>query len=284
MRSNLPVTQHEFVIPDGVTLVSTTDLQSHITYCNPAFVAVSGYERDELIGQPHNMVRHPDMPQEAFRDMWETLKSGSPWSALVKNRRKNGDHYWVVANATPIVENGQAVGYMSVRTKPTREQVQEAEGLYTRMRAERDSGSASIALHRGNVVRTGLMGVLQRMTQMTLGRAIGAACLALALAGLAIGEIGSRLSDTAHMAMAVPLIAVALLASWLLRRSMVGPLQKAIGFANTMAAGDLSARFDGASRGELRSAIDLHGLVMEGTRCDLNPSPQTEDARGPIAG
>ena len=110
MRTNLPVTHNEFVIPDGVTLVSTTDLQSHITYCNPAFIAVSGYEKDELIGQPHNIVRHPDMPQEAFRDMWETLKGGQPWSALVKNRRKNGDHYWVVANATPVVENGRAVG------------------------------------------------------------------------------------------------------------------------------------------------------------------------------
>lgn len=73
MRNNLPVTQKEFVIPDGVTLVSTTDLKSHITYCNPAFIAVSGYDREELLGQPHNIVRHPDMPGEAFRDMWTTL-------------------------------------------------------------------------------------------------------------------------------------------------------------------------------------------------------------------
>ena len=145
MRTNLPVTHNEFVIPDGVTLVSTTDLQSHITYCNPAFIAVSGYDREELIGQPHNIVRHPDMPQEAFRDMWETLKGGQPWSALVKNRRKNGDHYWVVANATPIMENGQAVGFMSVRTKPTREQVQAAEALYARMRTERDAGQQVVA-------------------------------------------------------------------------------------------------------------------------------------------
>jgi aerotaxis receptor len=272
MRSNLPVTQNEFVIPDGVNLVSTTDLQSHITYCNPAFVAVSGYDRDELLGQPHNMVRHPDMPQEAFRDMWDTLQSGSPWSALVKNRRKNGDHYWVVANATPIVENGQAVGYMSVRTKPTREQVQEAEALYARMRAERDGGQQSMALHRGRVVRTGVVGAFQRMTQMTLGRAIGAVCLALALSGLIIGEIGSRLSDTAHMAMAVPLIAVALLASWMLRRSMVGPLQKAIQFANTMAAGDLSARFDGPSRGEfgeLAKALNQLNVNLQAVVSDV---------------
>ena len=115
MRSNLPVSQQEYVIPDGVTLVSTTDLQSHITYCNPAFIAVSGFGREELMGQPHNIVRHPDMPPEAFRDMWETLRSGSPWSATVKNRRKNGDHYWVVANATPIVQDGQTVPNVPVR-------------------------------------------------------------------------------------------------------------------------------------------------------------------------
>ncbi|MFN3493881.1 MAG: methyl-accepting chemotaxis protein [Hydrogenophaga sp.] len=272
MRSNLPVTQNEFVVPDGVTLVSTTDLQSHITYCNPAFVAVSGYEREELIGSPHNLVRHPDMPPEAFRDMWETLKSGSPWSALVKNRRKNGDHYWVVANATPIVENGQAVGYMSVRTKPTRAQVQEAEALYARMRAERDNGKMTVALHRGRVVRTGTMGVLQRMTQMTLGRIIGVVCIGLALAGLAIGEIGAGLGDLAHLAMAVPLIAAALFASWMLRRSLIAPMQQAIHFANTMAAGDLSARFEGSADGEfgqLAKALNQLNVNLQAVVSDV---------------
>ena len=272
MRTNLPVTQNEFIVPDGVTLVSTTDLQSHITYCNPAFIAVSGYEKEELIGSPHNLVRHPDMPQEAFRDMWETLKSGSPWSALVKNRRKNGDHYWVVANATPIVENGQAVGYMSVRTKPSRAQVQEAEALYAKMRAERDSGKTSLALHRGRVVRTGAMGMLQRATQLTLGRAIGITCLLLALAGLVIGEIGATLGTAAHLAMAVPLIGVAVLASWLLRRSMLKPLKEAVLFANTMAAGDLSARFESNSTGEfgeLAKALNQLNVNLQAVVSDV---------------
>ena len=107
---------------------------------------MSGYEKEELIGQTHNIVRHPDMPPEAFRDMWATLQSGSTWSALVKNRRKNGDHYWVMANATPIIENGQSVGYMSVRTTPTRQQIEDAEALHTRMRSEAGIGRPSIAL------------------------------------------------------------------------------------------------------------------------------------------
>jgi PAS domain S-box-containing protein len=116
MRNNGPVTQREYMLPPGTTLVSTTDLQSHITYCNPAFVETSGFSRDELIGQPHNLVRHPDMPAEAYRDMWATLQAGQPWTALVKNRRKNGDHYWVRANVTPVLEGGRVTGYMSVRT------------------------------------------------------------------------------------------------------------------------------------------------------------------------
>ena len=106
MRKTGPITQREFLLDDGATLVSSTNLKSRITYCNPAFVAVSGYAREELIGQPHNLIRHPDMPAEAFRDMWATLEAGEPWTGVVKNRRKSGDHYWVRANVTPVIENG----------------------------------------------------------------------------------------------------------------------------------------------------------------------------------
>lgn len=250
MRTNLPVTHEEFVIPEGVTLVSTTDLQSRITYCNPAFVAVSGFEREELIGQPHNLVRHPDMPTEAFRDMWATLASGSPWSALVKNRRKNGDHYWVVANATPVMENGQAVGYMSVRTKPTRQQVQEAEALYARMRSETASGQPSIALHHGRVVRTGLVGRLQLALQLTLGKRIAMSSIGLAAVGLVIGEYAASQGTAAHVGAGAVLLVIATFAALSLRNQILNRLTQSISFANQMAAGDLSARFKGESRGE----------------------------------
>lgn len=93
MRSNLPITHQEYHFPPGRNLVSTTDLKGRILHCNAAFVEVSGFSRDELLGQPHNLIRHPDMPEEAFRDMWATIASGQPWSGLVKNRRKDGDHY-----------------------------------------------------------------------------------------------------------------------------------------------------------------------------------------------
>ncbi len=94
MRNNQPITQQEYLFDDHATLMSTTDLNSHITYANDAFIEASGFSPEEIDGQPHNLVRHPDMPPEAFADMWATLKQGEPWTALVKNRRKNGDHYW----------------------------------------------------------------------------------------------------------------------------------------------------------------------------------------------
>ena len=162
MRDNGPVTQREHPLSPGENLVSTTDLKGRIVYCNPAFVAASGFAREELEGQPHNLIRHPDMPAEAFRDLWDSIAAGEPWSAMVKNRRKNGDHYWVRANVTPLMNGGEVLGYMSVRTVPERAEVEAAEALYERMRREAASGpAASIALHRGQLIRRGLAGRLQ---------------------------------------------------------------------------------------------------------------------------
>ena len=153
MRNNQPVTQQEYIVADGATLMSTTDTQSYVTYANEAFVEVSGFSREDILGQPHNLVRHPDMPAQAFADMWATLKSGKSWTALVKNRRSNGDHYWVRANATPVVQNGQVTGYMSVRTKPGRDEVQATEALYKRIR---EGTAGPLSIFRGIVVHTGL--------------------------------------------------------------------------------------------------------------------------------
>jgi aerotaxis receptor len=272
MRTNLPVTNREYLIPEGATLVSTTDLSSHITYCNPAFIAVSGYTREELIGQPHNLIRHPDMPPEAFRDMWATLKSGSPWSALVKNRRKNGDHYWVMANATPIVSNGQAVGYMSVRTRPTREQVQAAEALYARMRREREQGRATVALHRGQLVATGWRGALQRATRFTLGRAWGGGCRGGAGAGRAAAHASAAMGGIGIAVAGMGLIALAALVGALLRRQALAPLQDAIRFANTMAAGDLTSRLQARGAGEfseLAKALNQLNVNLQAVVADV---------------
>ncbi len=135
MKNNGPVTQHEVPFPSGQYLVSKTDLKGIITYCNDAFILLSGFSSDELLGKSHNIVRHPDMPPAAFEDLWKTVKSGRPWRGVVKNRCKNGDHYWVDAFVVPLRRNGQTVGYMSVRSAPSREQVRAAEGLYQQINA-----------------------------------------------------------------------------------------------------------------------------------------------------
>ena len=134
MRQNLPVTQRERTFPADDRLISTTDMDSRITYCNDAFVEISGFTREELIGQPHNLVRHPDMPPAVFGHMWDTIKQGKPWMGIVKNRAKNGDFYWVSAYVTPVYEGGRMVGYESVRSLPTQAQKQRAEKLYARLR------------------------------------------------------------------------------------------------------------------------------------------------------
>jgi aerotaxis receptor len=154
MRNNLPVTQREYQFPASETLLSTTDTDSRITYANAAIIRTSGFSIEEIGGQPHNMVRHPDMPVEAFADMWNSLKEGQSWRALVKNRRRDGDHYCVCANASPMRRNGQVVGYLSVRTQPARPEVEAAEALYRRFKEGRAAG---LAFHRALIVRTGLM-------------------------------------------------------------------------------------------------------------------------------
>ena len=158
MRRNVYVTQREYPLSEGETLLSVTDLKGRIVYANDAFIRVSGFEAAELYGKAHSIVRHPDMPAAAFADMWSTIQRGLPWSALVKNRRKNGDHYWVRANASPIRHAGAVVGYLSVRTRPEPREVQQHAALYEQINA----GVRSLGLHRGFPVGRGAVGALQR--------------------------------------------------------------------------------------------------------------------------
>src|SRR4030066_2243975 len=155
MRTNLPVTNIERSLKEGEFIVSKTNLKGQITYANRPFLEISGFSEEELIGAPHNIVRHPDMPPAAFNDLWKTLQSGKPWRGMVKNRCKNGDYYWVDASANPIWEDGRIAGYMSLRAKPSRGQIDEAERIYRLFREGRASG---LTVKEGRVVRTGLRG------------------------------------------------------------------------------------------------------------------------------
>jgi len=138
-RMAAPTTGVERLLDPKVPIVTKTDLKGRITYANPAFVEISGFTLDELMGQPHNVVRHPDMPRDAFKDLWDTTKRNEPWKGLVKNRCKDGGYYWVDAYVTPLTQNGEKIGYMSVRSKPSDSQKAEADALYKAVNA----GSAS---------------------------------------------------------------------------------------------------------------------------------------------
>ena len=235
MRINLPVTQREYVFPADQTLISITDLKGRITYCNTNFVTVSGYAQGELLGQPHNLVRHPDMPAEAYRDMWDTIQAGLPWTALVKNRRKNGDFYWVRANATPMRDGEKIVGYLSVRTHAPKTETEAADSLYATMRQEAERGRLVHVLHRGELRTNTLLGRIRR--------------------GLAIG-LRSKFVLTALIAAAVPAalawqglpawayaaagLVAALAMSAVQIRMVTRPLRGILGAANQLAAGDLS--------------------------------------------
>lgn len=129
------VTPIETPYPHGKLIVSRTDTQGLITQCNQSFVDMSGYGEAELIGQPHCLLRHPDMPAAAFRDLWETVQAGRQWHGYVKNLRKDGGHYWVYATVVPNVRDGRIVGFTSVRREPSREKVALAEAQYKEMRS-----------------------------------------------------------------------------------------------------------------------------------------------------
>lgn len=149
MRNNMPVTNQEYVMQDTETIVSKTDLQGNITYINDDFVRISGFSEAELLGAPQNIVRHPDMPVEAFADFWHTIKDGKSWTGLVKNRCKNGDHYWVEAHAAPLIKDGKMVGFTSIRVKPSREQINAAEAAYRAIK----NGDKSLVLREGVAIK-----------------------------------------------------------------------------------------------------------------------------------
>lgn len=234
MRTNLPVTQQEYVLSASETLLSTTDLDSRITYANASFIRTSGFEMEELIGQPHNMVRHPDMPVEAFADMWRSLKAGQSWRGLVKNRRANGDHYWVVANASPMRRDGRVVGYLSARTQPSRQEVEATEKLYSRFKA---GTAGSLKFDRGLIVRRGMLSWTSAWqtlptawrVRLPLAAAAFISILALASAGL---------PNPMWLGLAATMVLSIGLANAVIERNITGPLEEILGTAQQVASGE----------------------------------------------
>jgi len=251
MRVNLPVTQRAIELDDAVTLMSTTDIHSRITYANAAFTEASGFSPEELLGEPHNLVRHPDMPVEAFADMWATLNEGQSWTVLVKNRRKNGDHYWVRANATAVVRGHETVGFMSVRTKPSQAEVAAAATLYARFRSGEAKGWR---FHKGLVVRAGALSILSALqllpARWRLRLGLAALTLGMTLLAAMLGSAGSQVAIFAALAIALALG----VGAWQ-ELQLVSPLSLMLSQAQAVAAGQLPG-------GERLDRVDEIGLIQ----------------------
>jgi len=282
MRKNLPVTANEYHMEDGRPIVSKTDLKGKITYVNPYFVEVSGFSEDELIGQPHNLVRHPDMPPQAFADLWDCLKQGVPWTGMVKNRRKNGDFYWVLANVTPVLEHGRATGYMSIRSKPSRDQIAAADRLYRDLVAGR---ARYTTIRHGQAVLTNWQGKLQTLRDMTLQRqiALGAVGSCVMFAGISLAAWWSASGAAAGWISAVAALGalLSLLAGLALRARIVQPLRQATLAARALAGGDLTGQLDAArgdEAGQLLRALQQTNVNLQAIIGDVRSNVDTMNA------
>ena len=235
MRNNLPVTRNEAPYPEGKILVSKTDLKGQISYANDAFVELSGFEREELLGQPHNLVRHPDMPPVVFADMWATLKLGQPWRGLVKNRCKHGDYYWVDALAVPIRKNGQPIGFMSVRSQPSRDEVEAAEALYRDIR-------------EGRVKYNPLVPPRQWGLKRTLGMVLGS------MVGLMLLSVLTHAFQWPAALLWLSFVAALIgcgYGIYYVQRSVCRRVQQTIEYFNRIAEGDLTSKIDISHRDEM---------------------------------
>lgn len=278
MRENLPVSNREYPIDDETLILSTTDIKGRITYINPTFIEVSGFSEDELIGKAHNIVRHPDMPPEAFADLWKVLQSGKPWTGLIKNRRKNGDYYWVLGNATPLVENGKVIGYLSVRTKPSRQLIEKVEPIYRQMC---DGKAKNLKIENGAIVRTDFIGKATALFKMTFGKRVAmllslptlllAGAAAAGWWGMSHAVTASWLSHFVMMAAAAGVLLMGVMGFCLVRGTLK-PLNEAIDVANILAAGNLRTQVSTAYHDEfglLFKSLSQMNINLKATVLDV---------------
>ncbi|MDY0067313.1 MAG: methyl-accepting chemotaxis protein [Steroidobacteraceae bacterium] len=258
MRVNEPVTNDEYVLPEGEVIITRTDVHGRITYANQAFVTASEFTLEECVGQPQNIVRHPDMPRAAFADLWRTIRRGQAWSGMVKNRRKSGGFYWVRANVTPMMEGGRTIGYMSVRVKPTAQEIAAADALY---RAMREGRAGHIRLVEGEIRDTSWSGRIAAWlrppliggTWLVLGSimALFATIMILELAGAA-----SPQSPAIWGACLLGMLVAGLNAVYVSRR-VATPMRVAAETAVRIIGGEVNCEFPESSDQDTRRLVRL---------------------------
>ncbi len=279
MRVNLPLSGREVSVGENANILSTTDPRGRITYVNPDFVDISGYSESELLGEQHNLLRHPDMPTDAFAHLWTCIGAGRSWLGMVKNRCRNGDHYWVSAFITPVSRDGKIVEYQSVRTKPQAEQIRAAEALYARLRDDRAPRTLRVPL--GYRARASLLASLGAAPGFAIGAWLAGATLPAIALGADLGSLGAAALVALALAPLQPLIVQA-------RRIAQNPVSQKIytgrsdeigeiAFAMRMLeteAGAMVGRIVDATHQLTSHAGALHGATQSSTQ---NASSQQQD-------
>lgn len=258
MRTNLPVTNNEYILQDSETIVSKTDLKGRITYINQDFLHICGFGEEELLGKPHNIVRHPDMPEEAFDDMWRTLKCGKAWTGLVKNRCKNGDYYWVEANVAPLMENHQIVGYTSIRGKPSRDKVKAADDAYRAIK----SGNKRLVIREGGAFVRSPLDFLKVLKGFSITAKLAMAFSVLLLLSIinaifAWSMQGGVSLNLAGWALIVATLSVILTVFFglMLFKSIVAPLKNVSIDIERMTSGDLTGKIMTKGEDEIAKVV-----------------------------
>jgi methyl-accepting chemotaxis protein len=259
MNVNPALTQNEYIVRDGALIVSVTDVNGKIVEVSPEFIQVSGFSAEELIGKDHSGIRHPDVPDAVYADLWQSLHSGRPWSGVMKNRRKNGDYYWDIANATPLREGGTLSGYMTMRTKPTAQQIREAEELYRRLREGSEQG---LSIVDGRAVRTNWRQSLNPLSRFSdqgrrwLDTVAGVVVLLVAAALLLAPQLPGGVPLRAVIAMLLGLRCLL----WVTRVLLAGRRREAasqdtVSFIQDLADGRFTTSFKAVKTGDIQRAL-----------------------------
>jgi methyl-accepting chemotaxis protein len=233
MKLNTPVTNNEVVMKKGSILVSRTDLEGKIIFANDDFLKISGYSREEVIGQSHNIIRHPDMPTEAFENLWMTIKAMRPWAGCVKNRAKNGDFYWVHANMIPEFEKGKLIGYLSVRYAPKKAELEETKALY-----------AGINNKTATINPTGVKALLKSIKDISLWKKTA---ISLTTFAIPVGIVGYELFLTESYLELAGIASAVAVGAWInicTIRELSKTLDQSVGIFYRLAAKGFGNQFD----------------------------------------